>query len=97
MKFLWILASLIVLSGCSTSPDIMAESDAWKTYGYKQSLVGYYPIPQQTIAELSFENRKAYKEGYNIGRAEYCSYPAVLRRQYMDDYYGRICSRYQKF
>ncbi|MGV2986406.1 DUF2799 domain-containing protein [Vibrio sp. E150_011] len=95
MRLAWILA-ILILSGCSTSPDMAANGDTWKQYGYDQSIVGLYPIPNEQIEALSNANREAYKEGYNLGRTDYCNYAPVIRRKYMDDSYGRICSKYQK-
>ncbi|MFA0088147.1 hypothetical protein BCU70_09500 [Vibrio sp. 10N.286.49.C2] len=95
MRLTWILAALI-LGGCSASPDMAANGDTWKQYGYGQSIDGLYPISSEQFNALSGVNREAYKEGYNLGREEYCDIPPVLRQKYIDDNYGRICSQYQK-
>ncbi|USD62489.1 DUF2799 domain-containing protein [Vibrio sp. SCSIO 43140] len=95
MRITWLFAAL-VLGGCSASPDMAANEETWKQYGYDQSVVGLYPMSSEQISTLSEANKAAYKEGYNIGRTDYCSYAPVVKRKYMNDHYGRICSQYQK-
>jgi hypothetical protein len=92
MKKVLLILSISYLSACTTNYSKPSGLEGWETHGYEQAKYGNKAFTEEEIKKsgASESEIKAYKEGYEKGKSEYCNIsPALLKKS--GDYYMEIC------
>ena len=102
MKLQFVLVALM-LAGCVTQPPPLSNIEGdWSDYGKQRAEQGFLKQSEAKLAELdqggvfSQELYRAYSNGYEQGRVEYCNQSAYMLGVKGKPYLG-ICQRIDPF
>ncbi len=87
---LLILATLVALTGCSSSVLLTEKSD-WYSIGYRDGLKGHTSRSYKDLAEYGQFNLIDYDQGYLAGVKEYCDPSFAYQIGLSGSYYEGVC------
>ena len=98
MRYLGLLVSLLLIGCVQTSLPVASTEDAWQAFGTERALNGSLKLSEASLGKMtngSMLDEKlyaAYSQGYEVGRAEYCTQNAYILGVKGQQYLG-ICDQ----
>ncbi|WP_117235916.1 DUF2799 domain-containing protein [Vibrio maerlii] len=91
MKRIAILASLVLLFGCSASVQQLADDNNWYQIGYQDGVKGSTHRSYDALNRLGDANITDYEQGYLVGVEEYCNPDFAYQIGLSGSYYEGVC------
>ncbi|WP_428771216.1 DUF2799 domain-containing protein [Vibrio sp.] len=91
MKWLKIALAVGVLSGCSATPQQMAQQGDWYQIGYQDGVSGHTRRSYSKLAELGDVDQADYDQGYTKGVSEYCNPDFAYQMGLSGMHYEGVC------
>ncbi len=91
MKKVTLGLALVLLAGCMTTAEELAQSGDWYQIGYRDGVAGHTARTIQELASLGDSIQGDYDQGYLDGLSEYCNPDFAYQIGLSGQYYEGVC------